>query len=420
MIAGQRPARYVRRSQGCAEMTDRNDRPGPAEDKRNTDSPAACREADIPSGRAQICVPSLREGRGTFRVFTEGDELYDAMVDAIAGAERDIGMESYIFAADEVGQRFAAALADKARAGLQVRLHLDAFGSGFTAFANIQRHLELAGAKFKWFHPFRPLHPLEYLQRNHRKLLVVDGREAFLGGFNLRRLNSRKLSGESRQRDTHVRVEGPLARVAFLLFDQLWNDATPIHPDAIPETPQGLEAILVPSYSRYCQQRLACLYTSLIERSQRRLALTSPYFAPGTLIETALRNAAARGVEVRLLVPRTGDPPVAGWATRAAYEPLLAAGVRVYEYVTRKLHAKASVVDGEWSVIGSANLDRLSLFVNQELVLIARDRDLAEALHVQHEEDIREAAQVMPSQWRLRGWRERGLELIGRTLRRLL
>jgi cardiolipin synthase len=401
-------------------MTDRNDRPAPAEDKRNTDSAAACREADIASGRAQFCVPSLREGRGTFRVFIEGDELYDAMFDAIVGAERDIGMESYIFATDEVGQRFAAGLADKARAGLQVRIHLDAFGSGFAAFADIQRHLELAGAKFKWFHPFRPLHPLEYLQRNHRKLLVVDGREAFLGGFNLRRLNSRKLLGESRQRDTHVRVEGPLARVAFLLFDQLWNDATPIHPDAIPETPQGLDAILVPSYSRNCQQRLACLYASLIEGSQRHLAITSPYFAPGTLIETALRNAAARGVEVRLLVPRTGDPLVAGWATRAAYEPLLAAGVRVYEYLARKLHAKSSVVDGEWSVIGSANLDRLSLFVNQELVLVARDRDLAEALRVQHEQDTREAAQVMPSQWRLRGWRERGLELIGRTLRRLL
>ena len=366
--------------------------------------------------RERICVPILREGYGAFRVFTEGDELYDAMVDAIAGAERDIGMESYIFAADEVGQRFAAALAAKARAGVQVRLHLDALGSGTTAFADIQSHLELAGVKVKWFHHFRWLHPLEYLQRNHRKLLVVDCRDAFLGGFNIRRLNSRKLSGKSRQRDTHVRVEGPLARVASQLFDQLWNDAAPIHPDAIPETPGGLEALLVPSYSRHCQQRLACLYAGLIERSQRYVALTSPYFVPGPLIERAIRNVAARGVEVHLLVPRKGDPPIAGWASRAAYAQLLAEGVSVYEYVKRKLHAKALVVDGEWVVIGSANLDRLSLFVNQELVLIARDRNLGEALCVQNEEDIRNAAQVIPSQWRLRGWGERGLELIGRSL----
>jgi cardiolipin synthase len=401
-------------------MIDRNDRRGSAEGKPNTDRPAACRQADITSERARICVPSLREGRGAFRVFTEGDELYDAMVDAINAAEHNIGMESYIFVADEVGKRFATALAAKARAGLKVRLHLDAFGSGFTASADIRNDLELAGAEFKWFHPFRWFHPLEYIQRNHRKLLVVDDRHAFLGGFNIRRLNSRKLSGESRQRDTHVRVAGPLAHVAALLFDQLWNDTTAIHPDAVPETPEGLEALLVPSHSRRCQQRLACLHAGLIERSQRYLALTSPYFAPGALIEMAFRNAAARGVEVRLLVPRKGDPPIAGWATRAAYESLLAAGVRVYEYLTRKLHAKALVIDGEWSVIGSANFDRLSLFVNQELILIARDRNLAEALRVQHEEDVGNAAQVMPSQWRLRGWRERGLELIGRAARRLL
>jgi hypothetical protein len=246
--------------------------------------------------------------------------------------------------------------------------------------------------------------------------------------------------GENAQTHTY-RIEGPTGELmiaehlrwlakeqvptriiigAALLFDQLWNDTTAIHPDAVPETPEGLEALLVPSHSRRCQQRLACLHAGLIERSQRYLALTSPYFAPGALIEMAFRNAAARGVEVRLLVPRKGDPPIAGWATRAAYESLLAAGVRVYEYLTRKLHAKALVIDGEWSVIGSANFDRLSLFVNQELILIARDRNLAEALRVQHEEDVGNAAQVMPSQWRLRGWRERGLELIGRAARRLL
>lgn len=134
----------------------------------------------------------------------------------------------------------------------------------------------------------------------------------------------------------------------------------------------------------------------------------------------ALRNAARRGVEVRLLVPRTSDPPVAGWATRAAYEPLLPAGARVYEYVARQLHAKTSVVDGEWAVIGSANLDHLSLFVNQELVLIARDRSLAQALHVHHEQDLQDAAQVTLLQWRLRGWGERGLEMLGRAACRLL
>lgn len=381
---------------------------------------AAQSQGEMAGDRARICLPSLREGHGAFRLFTEGDELYDAMISAIEGAEHDVGMESYIFEADEVGWRFAAALAAKARAGLHVRLHLDAFGSDLPSFAAIRRDLELAGVRFKWFHPIRWLHPLEYLQRNHRKLLVVDGRDAFLGGFNIRRLNSRQLFGEKRQRDTHVRVPGELARVASILFDRLWNEATPIQPEAIPEAPTGLEALLVPSYSRRCRQRLACLHAALIEGAQRDLVFTSPYFAPGTLIELAVRNAAKRGVEVRLLVPRTGDPPVAGWATRAAYEPLLAAGARVYEYLSRKLHAKASVVDGEWSVIGSANLDHLSLFVNRELVLIARDRTLAEALRAQHAQDLQDAGEVTLLRWRLRGWAERGLEVLGRAARRFL
>ena len=148
--------------------------------------------------------------------------------------------------------------------------------------------------------------------------------------------------------------------------------------------------------------------------------LTSLCFAPGTLIEAALRNAAKRGIEVCLLVPRKGDPAVAGWATRAMYEPLLAAGVRVYEYLPRKLHAKTSVIDGEWAVVGSANLDHLSLYVNQELMLVAHDRSLAQALRIQHERDLQDAAQVTLPQWRLRGWRERGLEMLGRMARRLL
>ena len=368
---------------------------------------------EIAGERAWFCLPSLREGHGAFQLFSEGDQLYDAMISTIESAQRDIGMESYIFAPDEVGRRFAAALAAKARDGVNVRLHLDAFGSKLPAFAAIRGELERAGVRFKWFHPFRWFHPFEYVQRNHRKLLVVDSCEAFLGGFNIRRLNSRKLSGEGRQRDTHVRVPAELARVASLLFDRLWNDATPIGPEAIPETPTGLEALLVPSYSRRCRQRLACLHAGLIAGAQRYLAFTSAYFAPGTLVETALRNAARRGVAVRLLVPHTGDPPVAGWATRAAYEPLLAAGVRVYEYLARQLHAKTSVVDGEWAIIGSANLDHLSLFVNQELVLIARDRGLAEALRTHHERDLQAAAQVTLDQWRLRGWRERFLEILG-------
>ncbi len=121
-----------------------------------------------------------------------------------------------------------------------------------------------------------------------------------------------------------------------------------------------------------------------------------------------------------LLVPRTSDPPILGWVTRAAYAGLLAAGVRVFEYLPRKLHAKTSVVDDQWSVIGSANLDHLSLFVNHELVLLARDAALAVALREVYRGDLVEAEEVRPTVWRRRGWRQRALETLGRAFRRLL
>lgn len=377
-------------------------------------------KTEATQGHDCICLPSLREGHRTFQVFTEGDQLYDAMIGVIDDANSSIVMESYIFAADEVGERFAQALASRAQAGVRVRLHLDAFGSGLSSFRDLRHRLEAAGVEFKWFHPFQWLHPLAYIERNHRKLLVIDAQRAFLGGFNIRRLNSRILSGDGRQRDTHVYVTGRLARGAADLFDRLWHESATSHSDAIPETPQDLEAILVASHSRKCRQRIACLHGSLIERAQRYLFLTTPYFAPGTVIETALWDAADRGVDVRLLVPRYGDPPVVGWATRAAYEPLMAAGVRIYEYQPRKLHAKACVVDDEWSVIGSANLDYLSLFVNYELVLFAHDRALARVLRAHHERDLTDATEVASPVWRRRGRRERALEILGRAAQRLL
>jgi cardiolipin synthase len=279
----------------------------------------------------------LREGRRTFRLFVEGDSLYDEMVGAIERAEKQIRMESFIFAADEIGSRFALALAAKARAGVNVRLHLDSFGSNFRRFRGLQRRAEAAGVQFQWFHPLRLCSPLQYLQRNHRKLLVIDEREAFLGGFNIRRLNSRALSGETRQRDTHVSVAGELAILAADLFDRLWDDKGQPSAEAIPDDTVGFDALLVPSYSRHCRHRLACLHAGLIANARRHVYLTSPYFGPGTEVDAALRTAAERGVDVRLLVPRRGDPPLAGWASRAAYEPLLTSGVRIYEYLPRKL-----------------------------------------------------------------------------------
>ena len=377
------------------------------------------------SHRKHLGVPDLKGGSGSFRLFTEGDDLHDAMISAIEAAQRSIRLEVFIFAADEVGWRFARAFSAKARTGVEVRFHFDSRGAATRYSSDLFREMVAAGVKLKWYRPWNWRHPSHYFQRNHRKLLVIDEQELFLGGFNIRLENSRALYGEGRQRDTHVSVRGELARYAAILFDQLWD-----HPErsgddveAIAEDISEFDALQVPNFSCLVWKRIACCYARLLGRSVRHVYITTPYFCPGSIVEKAARQAAKRGVDVRLLVPRYSDPPFVGWLTRSSYTRLMADGVRIYEYLPPprgKLHAKTAVIDDEWSVIGSSNLDHLSLFVNHELVLVARDRELGSALREQFYRDLADASEVQSSAWAERGWAERGLEAIGWTARKLL
>jgi cardiolipin synthase len=370
-------------------------------------------------------APDLRGGSGSFRLFTEGDDLHDAMISAIEAAQRNIRLEVFIFAADQVGWRFANALSAKARAGVEVRFHFDSRGAATGYSPEIFRVMEDAGVKLKWYRPWSWRHPSHYFQRNHRKLLVIDEQELFLGGFNIRLENSRSLYGEGRQRDTHVSVRGELARYAAILFDHLWD-----HPErpagdveAIAGDISEFDALREPDFSCLVWKRIACCYARLVGRSVRYVYITTPYFCPGSIVEKAAREAAKRGVDVRLLFPRYSDPPFVGWLTRSSYTRLMADGVRIYEYLPPprgKLHAKTAVIDDEWSVIGSPNLDHLSLIVNHELVLVARDRGLGSALTEQFYRDLLDASEVQPSMWAQRGWAERFLEALGWTARKIL
>jgi cardiolipin synthase len=193
--------------------------------------------------------------------------------------------------------------------------------------------------------------------------------------------------------------------------------------DAITANVSEFDPLKMPNLACLGWKGMACLYAGVIGRSNRRVYITTPYFCPGSIVEAAMREAVGRGVDVRLLVPRYSDPPFVGWLTRSAYTSLIAAGVRIYEYLPLprgKLHAKTAVIDDEWCIIGSANLDHLSLLVNHELVLIARDRGLGEALRDQYFKDLADSSEVQPSGWAKRGPAERCLEAIGWTARKLL
>lgn len=375
-----------------------------------------CSEGQKTKDSQESCVPSLTAGSDDLMLFTEGDVLYDAMLASIAAARQSVRLESYIFADDEMGRRFAEALVERARRGIDVRLHLDAAGSLFRSSGRLERHLRDHGVNVRWFHRWNWRRPWRYNCRNHRKLLVVDAREAYLGGFNIHRENSRKVYGEGRWRDTHLGLKGTLAAQLADLFDAFWNGRWRWGAPQIPVA----NSVLASNHSRRCRRQLRCLYGEFFKGARRSLYLSTPYFVPDRRIQRNIMNAARRGLDVRLLVPRKNDMRLVRWATQAAYANLLRAGVRIYEYLPRMLHAKTAVADRTFAIVGTANLDYRSFFVNYELNLFSRDAELSSRLEDQFMKDLDEGEEISPGRWANRGWSGHFSETIGWIARRWL
>jgi cardiolipin synthase len=352
--------------------------------------------------------PTLPDGGG-FHLFTEGDELYADMVSAITTARESVRLECYIFADDEIGNWFASVLGECAGRGIAVQVHLDAAGSLFWGPRQFIRRMANAGVQVRWYHRWSWRRPMRYNRRLHRKLLVVDRRRAYVGGFNIHRESSRRIVGETRWRDTHVAIDGPLAAEAADLFDTLW--ARRKYDAASDE--EAATSMLVSNRSRADRRDLHGVYADAFDSALDRVYLTTPYFVPDRKTQRHLTASAGRGVDVRLLVPAKSDVPIARWAARAAYAGLLNGGVRIYEYLPRMLHAKTVVLDGAWGTVGTANLDYRSFFLNQELTLVTGDSNLCRCLEEQFLEDLEEAAEIPADAWPRRRWPERLLEMVG-------
>lgn len=351
-----------------------------------------------------------------FRLFTEGDCLYDDMLTAIAGAQHHVLLESYIFADDEIGRRFLERLAERAAAGITVRLHIDAAGSLFWRSHALARRLKGSGVQLRWFHRWDWRHPWRYNRRNHRKLLVVDGLVAYVGGFNIHRENSRRLYGEQRWRDTHVRLHGRFSVAASELFGRFWSGHKRPAITAYAEDHDALLSNFTRGARRYLNGRFARLLT----HARQRIYLSTPYFVPDRGTQRRIIAAARRGVDVRVLVPRKNDVRLAQWAARAAYDDLLANGVRIYEYLPRLLHAKCTVVDGRQATLGTSNFDYRSVFINYELNLFTSEAALCAELESVFLRDLADSEEIRHEHWRRRPFGGKLLELIGWLARRWL
>jgi len=381
---------------------------------RFTDPPA---DADIHvSERACVCPPLLRQAADELRLYIDGDELYDAMLESIATASQRIQLESYIFADDAVGQRFIKALTERSRAGINVQVHIDAAGSMFFMSRHLKHKLREAGIRLRWFHKWHWRFPLRYNRRNHRKLLVVDEQIAYVGGFNIHNESSKVISGKRHWRDTHVRFTGALAAQAAQLFDRFWQGERHWMPVSLP----GASSELLPNYSRQCRQQLRCVFSDMFDRAKQSIYLSTPYFVPDRRTRKLLSSIARRGVDVRLLVPRESDVLLARWASQAVYTELLKSGVKIYEYLPRLLHAKTIVVDANYATVGTANIDYRSYFVNYELNLFTRDTLICKQLYKQFMLDLESSEEIKIIQWSKRIWITHLFEMLGWFVRKLL
>ena len=347
-------------------------------------------------------------------MFIEGDVLFESMLADISAACERVWIESYIFEDDVIGRQLLERLAHCAANGLDVRVRVDAFGSHFGFSGGSAKRLRASGVKFRWCHPWEWHRPWSFHRRNHRKLLVVDSTAAYVGGFNISRLNSRRAIGETRWRDTHVRLTGPIvdeAAAAYLAFSEgnlKWHGdlSRPLY--------------LLTNHARGCRYRLRCTLQQIFDDAHDRIWMTTPYFVPDSVTQKQLCTAAERGVDARVLVPGKSDVELVQWAGRAAYSRLLRSGVRIYEYKPRMLHAKTIVVDNEWSTIGTSNFDYRSFFINYELNLVANSRQLNKALAMLFEIDLQAAKAILERPWKQRPMRDRIAEFVGWSARRWL
>jgi cardiolipin synthase len=354
-------------------------------------------------------------------VLIDGPQTYASIESELNKARHHIHIETFIFGADDIGRRFGKLLAAKRKEGVEVRVLYDSIGSMETPKTFFE---ELRGQGIE-VREFRPMNPVknpriwDIQNRDHRKIIVVDGRIGFTGGINIDSTYSSastsrpgpKRGMEDGWRDTHVRIQGPAVKQLQTLFFESWAQAGErVRVDGEQEyfpklRPAGeMLVTIVANDSESDDRSLYGTYIAAFTHAEKRLWITHAYFAPNDELLTAMEKAAKRGVDVRLVVPAFTDSKIVLNATHATYTRLLKAGVHVYELQDALLHAKSVVVDGTVSIVGSANLDMRSFIHNDEANAIVISRDFGQRMEEVFNKDQRASKPVKLERWEKRSW----------------
>ncbi|MCS7100624.1 MAG: cardiolipin synthase ClsB [Burkholderiaceae bacterium] len=352
-------------------------------------------------------------------LLVNGEQYFPRLLEAIAEARASVHLETYIFADDATGHRFAEALGQAAARGVQVRVLIDGFGGGEYA-RRLVRELGACGAQVRIYRPERWWRlERKLLRRLHRKLAVVDDRLAFVGGINIIDDLPHEADGRLGPRfDFAVALQGPIVAEVALAGRRLWWTLSAIDPrtraEPLPSParlpkpaafPGGVAAALLLRDNLRHRRTIERAYLQAIAAARREILIANAYFIPGRRFRAALRAAAARGVRVRLLLQGRAEYAIQHYGQQALYGQLLAAGVEIHEYLPSYLHAKVAVIDDHWATVGSSNIDPYSLLLAREANVVIYDRRFATALKGVLERALAEDARRLdPRDFRQRRW----------------
>jgi cardiolipin synthase len=367
----------------------------------STSLPRAARVLVPPQDELAFAIQRTASARAiagnTLEHHPDSPAALDAIVALIASAKVWIHFENYIIRDDHTGRRVADALAERAQAGVRVRVLYDGLGSFGTGY-RFWRALRRAGVEVRAFHTIFSGHPFDIFVRDHRKLVVADGVRAMLGGLCIGdEWAGDPARGRQPWRDTMLTVCGPAATALDASFASVWGRVGPPLPtDELNADPEPCGEVAVQAVAGVPFEGRIYRVTQLIAAAaQERLWITDAYLVPPAPLYAALLEAAKSGVDVRLLVPGASDLPVLRSFTRSGYRELLRAGVRVFEWLGPMIHAKTLVADRRWARVGSSNLNVSSLFGNYELDLVTDDTATADALAAQFRRDLRMSYEIV-------------------------
>jgi cardiolipin synthase len=375
----------------------------------------------FPRSMGSLLPPPMSEGNAV-TTFVNGEQIFPAMLEAIASAQQTICFETFIYWSGAIGRTFVDALSERARAGVRVHVLIDWMGST-SIDSDYIRDLEGTGVQVALYHPLRWYNAWRVNHRTHRKFLIVDGRVGFTGGVGIADEWDGAADKPDRWRDNHYRLEGPSVAQMQSAFMDNWirTHARVLHgPEYFPPLAKCGPCVtqLFSSSPQEGSESVRLMYLLSIASAAKSIKLASAYFIPDDLAVKTLVQAAKRGVDVEIIVPGPLiDRKVARRASRARWGPLLEAGVRIYEYQPCLYHCKLLVVDDLWVSVGSTNFDNRSFRLNDEANLNVLDADFARQQSSLFDRDRANSRQITLDEWRNRAFSERMIERASELLR---